>query len=273
MHKTFPATGPTSLYVEIGSGRVKIDATETTDTEVHVDGKDAEDTLVEQRGDQVVVIGPQRRAGFFGFGGDLMVTVSLPHDSEVTTKLGSAEVVATGRLGAARIKAGSGDVQVEELSADAVIQSGSGDVEVGSSLGDLRIKSGSGHVEVGRIAGSTVIVSGSGRITVDEAEDEVVAKTGSGEIRIGDVSTDVSMTSGSGDLEVGRIRKGVMKAKTASGDVRVGVPAGIPVWTDISCVTGSVRSDLQGAGQPEKDQDYIEIRATTVSGDVNLSQL
>lgn len=273
MHKTFPTSEPTSLYVEIGSGLVKVDATETTETEVHVDGKDAEDVIVEQRGDQIVVIGPQRRVGFFGFGGDLMVTVTLPLDSDLATKLGSAELVATGRLGAARVRNGSGDVQVEEFTADAVIQSGSGDIEVGSSLGDLRVKSGSGQVRIGRVAGSTVITSGSGRITVEDAEDEVVTKTGSGDIRIGEVSNEVSMTSGSGDLEVGRILKGVMKAKTASGDVSVGVPSGIPVWTDISCLTGSVRSNLAGAGRPEEGQDYIEIRATTVSGDINLSQL
>ncbi len=79
--------------------------------------------------------------------------------------------------------------------------------------------------------------------------------------------------TGSGDVHVGRIHRGAVKAKAASGDIHIGVPAGIPVWTDISCINGSVRSNLEGAGQPEKDQDYIEIRATTVSGDITLSQL
>ena len=45
------------------------------------------------------------------------------------------------------------------------------------------------------------------------------------------------------------------------------------MWTDISSVTGSVRSNLQGAGQPAEGQDYIELRAKTVSGDVYLEQL
>jgi len=45
------------------------------------------------------------------------------------------------------------------------------------------------------------------------------------------------------------------------------------VWTDVSCVSGSVSSNLTGAGQPEDGQDYIEIRATTVSGDISLAQL
>ncbi len=275
MQKSFTTNRPTSLYVEIGAGQVEVRATETSETEVLVEGRGADDVTVEQRGDQIVVLGPKGGGGlgFFGFGSDLSVSVTMPLDSDLTTKLGSADLTATGRLRGARIKSGSGEVTVHELTEDAVIQTGSGDVEVGSSLGDLRVKTGSGHVHVGRVAGSTVVSSGSGRITVEDSDDAIDTKTGSGEIRIVDGSNHVSMTSGSGDLEVGRMRKGVMKAKTASGDVRIGVPAGIPVWTDISCLTGDVRSNLEGAGQPEEGQDYVEIRATTVSGDITLSQL
>jgi DUF4097 and DUF4098 domain-containing protein YvlB len=69
------------------------------------------------------------------------------------------------------------------------------------------------------------------------------------------------------------VHRGRLTAKNVSGDVRVGIPAGIPVWTDISSVTGSVRSDLDGAGEPSDGQDYIELRARTVSGDVYLRQL
>ena len=45
------------------------------------------------------------------------------------------------------------------------------------------------------------------------------------------------------------------------------------MWTDISCITGQVSSNLQGAGQPEEGQDYIEVRAKTVSGDIHLEQV
>lgn len=272
MDKTFPTTGPASLYVELGSGTVEVRTTETPETSVHVDGHGAEDVTVEQRGEQVVVIAPPRRS-IFGFGNDLAVRVTLPHDSDLATKLGSADLVATGRYGACRVKSGSGDVHIDELTDAAVVQTGSGDIRIDRSLDHLRIKSGSGSVHVGRVAGSTAVVSGSGRITVDDTEDELVAKSGSGDIRIGDARTDVSLSSGSGDLQVESIRRGVLKAKAASGDIAVGVPPGVPVWTDVSCVSGSVQTNLQGAGQPEDGQDYIEIRATTVSGDINLNQL
>lgn len=273
MHKTFPTTGPASVYVEIGSGAVEVNATETTEVDVVVEGDRAGDVTVEQRGGQVVVIAPQRHVGFFGLGGDLKVRIDMPLDSELATKLGSADLVTTGRLGSARVKSGSGDLDLEALGADAVVQSGSGDVHVGDSLGDLRVKTGSGHVRVGRLAGSTVIASGSGRITLDRVEEEAVAKTGSGDVTVGDVLSDLSVTSGSGDLRIETVQRGALRAKTASGDVHVGVAAGIPVWTDINTITGDVRSNLEGAGQPEDGEDYIEIRATTASGDVTLSQL
>lgn len=273
MKKTFQTPGPTSLYVEIGAGRVQVRATDTTETSIRVEGRDAEDVVVEQRGDQIAVIAPHRRAGFLRSGDDLTVTADVPTDSELVTRLGSADLGAAGRLGAVRARSGSGDVRLDALAADAVIQSGSGDVEVTSSLGDLRVKTGSGSVRIGQVAGSTVITSGSGQITVDTASETTVAKTGSGDVRIGDATSDVAITSGSGDLEVGALQRGAVRARTASGDVRVGVPAGIPIWTDVSCVTGHLRSNLEGAGRPDPGQEYVEIRATTVSGDIDLTQL
>jgi DUF4097 and DUF4098 domain-containing protein YvlB len=273
MRKTFHTPGPASLYIELGSGQVVISATETDETAVNVEGPDAEDTTVEQRGDQIVVIAPQRRSGLLGLGGDLAVTVSLPHGSDLTTKLGSADLEVTGRLGSTRVKSGSGEVRVDKLSQDAVVKSGSGNVQVASSTGDLRVKTGSGHVQVGRTEGTAVVATGSGRVSLDATEAETMVKTGSGDVLVGSAGADVSMTSGSGDLEVASVSRGAVTAKTASGSVVVGVVGGVPVWTDISTLSGHVRSNLVGAGQPAEGQDHIEIRATTVSGDVVLTQL
>ena len=78
------------------------------------------------------------------------------------------------------------------------------------------------------------------------------------------------MTTGSGDTVIRTATRGRITSKGASGDVRIGVPAGTPVWTDITTVSGTVRSGLEGVGEPEPGADYVEVRATTVSGDVHL---
>jgi hypothetical protein len=38
-------------------------------------------------------------------------------------------------------------------------------------------------------------------------------------------------------------------------------------------VSGTIRSNLKGAGQPEEGHDHIEVRAKTVSGDIALSEV
>lgn len=65
----------------------------------------------------------------------------------------------------------------------------------------------------------------------------------------------------------------MVTAKNVSGDVRVGIGSGTPVWTDVSTVTASVANWLTSVGKPPDGQDYVELRASTVSGDVHLSQV
>lgn len=273
MQKTFDTPGPTSLYVELGSGDLTLRAEDVTETTVTVDGKDADDVTVEQRGNQIVVLAPHKKTGFFGGSSELNVNVTLPTDSELATKLGSADLIATGRLGTTKIKSGSGDVRFDELGGDALVETGSGDIEIDSVDGELRVKSGSGDIEVGRLGSATSISTGSGDVEIGTAQGEVLVKSGSGDLRVKEAQSDVSLTTASGDLTVDVMHRGGLLAKNVSGDIRVGIPATVPVWTDISCVTGQVSSSLEGAGQPEEGQAFIEVRAKTVSGDIHLEQL
>ena len=50
MERTFDTPEPIQLYVELGSGEVRIDATDTTTTEVTATGPGSDDVTVEQPG-------------------------------------------------------------------------------------------------------------------------------------------------------------------------------------------------------------------------------
>jgi DUF4097 and DUF4098 domain-containing protein YvlB len=273
MQKTFHTPGPVSLYVELGSGGVTVHTDQVSETVVEVNGKNAEDVLVEQRGDEIVVVARQRGGSFLGRSHELDIHVSMPFDSRLTTKLGSADLRVMGRLGESAVRAGSGDVRLEDVAGDAYVETGSGDIGADEVHGELRVKSGSGDVVVERVEGTVTVSTGSGDVQIGTATGEVQVKSGSGDLRIDDALHDVGLSTASGDLVVGQVHRGQLTAKNVSGDIRVGVPAGVPVWTDISTMTGSVRSDLEGAGEPEEGQDYIELRAKTVSGDIQLEQL
>jgi DUF4097 and DUF4098 domain-containing protein YvlB len=272
MQKTFETPEPTSLYVELGSGSLTVACDEVVETTVEVTGKYADEVTVEQRGRQIVVIAPKNRSTFFGGNDKTDVHVTMPSRSALATKLGSADVTCTGALGETRVKTGSGDVSLDLVDAEALVEAGSGDIEIGEITGELRAKSGSGDVEVGRTRAAVSVSTGSGDIEIGSAEEAVSVKSGSGDLVVRDARSDVALSTASGELLVESMRRGQLQAKNVSGNIRVCVPAGVPVWTDVSTVTGQVRSSLRGAGQPQEGQDYVELRAKTVSGDIQLEE-
>jgi DUF4097 and DUF4098 domain-containing protein YvlB len=273
MNRQFETHQPIDLVIEIGKGRVRISAAETTETTVEVEGPDADEVTVTFEGSTLRVIGPKHNGGFFSKENALDVRVALPTDSNLAVKTGSADIEVEGQVGAARLKTGSGDVSCDTFSGPVSIDTGSGDVEISEGHAEVNVKSGSGDVSVGTCVRELNISTGSGDVEVGTTNARTVVKTGSGDLNVATANADVSLSTGSGDLSIGRAHRGKVSAKGASSDVHIGIPAGTPVWADINTVTGSVRSDLDSVGAPKEGQDHIELQARTVSGDIVLTQV
>jgi DUF4097 and DUF4098 domain-containing protein YvlB len=266
----FETHRPVNLVVEISKGNVRVQCTDTTETTVVVEGKHAEDVVVQQHGDAITVTEPGR-GRIFG-DNSLRVDVVVPERSNPAVRTGSADIQVEGRAGDAQLRSGSGDVTAEIVEGHLLVETGSGQIRIDDVHGDLRIKSGSGDVEIGEAGGTAAVSTGSGDVQIDTTRGTTVVKTGSGDLLLGSAHDDTSFSTGSGDATVDRVERGRITVKGASGDVSIGVPAGVPVWTDITTVTGAIRSDLQGAGQPQEGQDHVEVRAKTVSGDIVLAE-
>ncbi|KRF12326.1 hypothetical protein ASG90_15195 [Nocardioides sp. Soil797] len=274
MDHTFETPNPVELYVELGRGNLSVTTGDTTQSTITLSGKGAENVTVEQSGNHINVIAPRERGAIFG-GSEprLEAVITVPDNSEVVTKTGSADQSLHGRYALAELKSGSGDIRVEDVTGPMTINTGSGNVKVRDCGGDLRVKCGSGDVEIVHAAGDVGVSTGSGDVTFGSTESSVRVKSGSGDLGIRLASGDITAQTASGDVTVQELRRGNLTSKNASGDIRVGIPAGVPVWTDVHTVTGRIASDLAGAGQPAADQEHIELRATTVSGDISLKQL
>lgn len=271
-NRVFETPQPVQLYVEIGRGLVVVDSGDSTETTVEVTGERSEDVLVEQQGDTISVLAPKLGTGFRREP-SLNVTVTVPSGSDLAVRTGSAPITASGSFGDTRLKSGSGDIEVDSVESSAVIETGSGDVTIGRIREEARIRSGSGHVRITETLGGAAISVGSGDIEIDRTAGATAVKTGSGSLQVATADGDVALSTGSGDAEIQRLNRGKFSVKGASGDVAVGVPPGVPVWTDISTISGHVRSDLVGAGRPTEDQEFIELRLKTVSGNITLNQL
>ncbi|MCK0110830.1 DUF4097 domain-containing protein [Ornithinimicrobium sp. F0845] len=275
MDRTFETPTPPDLSVEIGSGSVEVLAGETNGrTLVTVTGKGSDETTIEQRGNTIAVIGPRSRHGFsFAFGSNqLTVRISTPRGSALSTKLGSADLVASGTLGACSLRSGSGDNQLEDIG-DLELTSGSGDLQVGAVTGNASTRNGSGDVRIGAVSGDVEAITGSGDIVVGRLGGRANAKSGSGNVRLEQCDHGARVTTASGDISVDRLSGGSLEARTASGDLAVGVSAGLPAWTDIHTLSGDVTSTLMSLGQPAEGAPFVELRLRSVSGDITVGHL
>ena len=273
---TFDTPEPIDLYVENGRGTVDVTATDTTETVVRITGERAEEFEIRDLADdtgtrRIAIIAPPRAGGFFGKDPRAEIVVEVPVASGLNAKVGSSDVAAHGRFADTRVDSGSGDVALDVVDGETVVQSGSGDVLAEHLAGEARIKSGSGDIRVNRADSHLLVTTGSGDVRVD-AGAELAIKTGSGDAQVRSVAGDVVFTTGSGDLMIGQAASGRVTAKTASGDVSIGVLPGTPVWTDVRTASGRLSSTLPSTGEPAPDQSFLEVRATTASGDVTLHQ-
>lgn len=280
LSRQFDTPAPVRLRVEAGSGVVHVEATDTDRTDVLVrparEGDDiARDliarTAVEQRGDHVVVEVPRRGVGFLRRSPDLVITVGVPSGSSLEASAESADVRTTGSLATVRTKTGSGDVVLDHVG-EAHVQTGSGDTDVERADGSVRVQTGSGDVTARTVQGGCWVGTGSGDVRVQQVGGPVQVNTGSGDVGIDDAGDDVSINTASGDHLVGRVRRGQIKINSASGDIHVGVLDGTPVWLDVTSLTGSVHSVLEGGGPPADGEDSVAMRVNTVSGDISLSR-
>lgn len=276
MHE-FDAPGPVRLRVEIQNGDITIEASEVTVTTISLQagpGEAAqqllEQTIVEQRGDEIVVLAPRRSTAFFRRTPDIDLNVRLPLDSAVDVRVNAGDVQTRGRLAGAQIKSGSGDVDLDLVGARVDVATGSGDISLRQGGGRTDLRTGSGSIAVQEVSDAATLATGSGAVTVQQAGATIRISSGSGDIQVARALSDVSITSGSGDQQVRRAQSGRISCQTASGDVHIGIAEGVPAWLDVHSLTGAVHSALGESEPPAEDETTVSVHANTVSGDIAL---
>ena len=273
---TFLVDGPIRAHLSTRQGAITMDLREgITEATVELHSRDAVDlepvTPTYEDGELVVDLNRLERAGLLRHH-TVDVRVTLPADSGVRATTGQGDITASGRLGGGVLTTGQGDISIAEAN-DLTAKTGSGDVSVHQVNGPLDLTTGSGDISVAENSSTVRASTGSGDITLAAIVQDGTVNSGSGDITVSVVQGQAKLSTGSGDLTVSEITSGGLKTNTAAGDISIGVRPGIPVWTDVNTLTGRVSSSLQGAGQPQPGQPHIEIRATTVTGDISLHEV
>ena len=264
MDYVFETPGAVHVRVTIGAGRIELETAETDRTEIELVAlsRHAEETVahmkvgVDDRGDRHEIVIEEPKSGGFLSGlrrGEIGVQIRCPHGTAIETRTGSADVDARGRLSSASAKTGSGDLTFPTVDGELVANTASGDVTGEDVGGKCVVKTASGDVRLRSVGGTFV-----GNLV-------------SGDLHLGDARDSVTVATVSGDVWIGAVAAGEVRLQAVSGDVHVGVRPGLRVWIDATSVSGTMRSDLDGADGPAGDgQPVLQLRAKTVSGDVSI---
>jgi hypothetical protein len=238
------------LDVAFGAGRVEVIAASPGRLRVSIDARDPDAFDVTRIGDTVTVReGSRRRSRIHR----AHILVEAPPGCDLTAQVGSADVIVRGSAGVVAVRSASGDLDVESASR-VEFDTGSGDVRVGVVTDDARLSTASGDVTIESVTGSLDACTASGCVT---------ARRVAGSVEIGTASGDVRLEQVAGDA---------LAIKTLSGDIRLGLPAGIRVEPDIATLSGSVTLPTAAPASDAGPRRPVRVRLSSMSGDIRIDR-
>jgi hypothetical protein len=235
--------------VELPSGSILVRSGVVGTVTVSIESSAPDFVDIGQLGDNISVRAGRRSRS-------ARIVVDAPTGSDVNVKGASVEVATRGALGALRVRSASGDIAAEGL-VRAEVSLASGDARFELVRNDASFNSTSGDVVVRSIGG------------------RLAATLTSGDLHIGDLAGDVEVQSASGDVTIRRCDGASLNIRTLSGDIRVGLPAGIRVDPEISTMSGRVSLPEPAESRPDATAERrpVKVRLRTVSGDIRIERV
>ncbi len=178
----------------------------------------------------------------------------------------------SGHLGELDLKTGLGDIVLEETGS-VKVRTGFGEVIIGRVDGDADVKTGSGRIDIGSVRGSAVVKNSNGDTRIGEVQGRAQLQNANGAIEVDSAGSGVTAKTALGDVRLGQISQGASEAKTAFGQIEIGVLDGVAAWLDLSTGFGRVNNELEDTGRPGVDEQSAEIRAHTSAGDISIHRV
>ncbi|MCU1418060.1 MAG: hypothetical protein JWP32_2234 [Schumannella sp.] len=275
---TFTTPTPIDLAINLPVGVIEVFASDRADTIVTVsptnptkavDRRGAEETKVDFDGQRLTVTGPKPRFSVIGPTESVDLKIELPTGSRLTAEISVGGVRTVGRLGATRIKASTGAVEVD-ATGDLWLRASHGNATVGTAEGGIEITADHGQIRVGTVTGDAILKSSHGSITVGESGGDLDAKLSYGDLEITKALASVAAKTAYGSIQLREISSGSVQVESGFGQVTIGVRPGVPAWLDLSSKDGRVRNELDGDSVPDASENTVAIRARTQFGDINV---
>lgn len=258
MEKSFQVGTDAAVDVRIASGKVEVKRGQEGVIVVRGRG-DTDSLVVEQHGSTVWVSSEPRstrisRRIHIGVGRSVHLSIEVPEAIDIDVNVASA------------------DFECDPPSARLNVNSASGDIRF-TETGDLTAKTASGDVHGHKVGGKLNFVSASGDLHVESIGDRASVSTASGDIRIGEASGAIATSTMSGDVQVRRFGGDDFAAKSMSGSVDIGIPAGSIVDLDATTLSGDIILPEPQDAPPETTAGSVDLKVKLVSGDLKVRRV
>ena len=273
---TFTTPGPINATVGVAGARVRVTASDRTDTVVLVepineasrsDVKVANKTKVDFAGGQLSVktTTPGDKSG------SVAIAIDLPAESSLAAYLAHSSVQVDGPAGQCELHMASGQVRldrIDELQANIA----SGEVTVGHIAGRANIDGGAFAMRIGEVEGAVGLSSSGGQAWIGHACAGLELSSGSGGFDIDRADGSITATTASGAIRIGRMTHGQAKLMNGSGNIEVGIGEGTTASVDANSERGSVRNSVASQESPATSDALVSVQARTRHGDIIIQR-
>ena len=258
-HRTLTSSDRPDVYVSTGSGNIRVVPSNGNSIVIvgHIHAEWPHSNEVNEHMRRLVADPPIQQNGN-------QVRVGEPEDRSLLNHISIDYELQTPRDAALNLRAGSGDMEVENVGRFLAADSGSGTLNVHGLQGPAELHTGSGDIELAQ-----------------NGQGSVRARTGSGTIRLSGLKGPLEAHTGSGDLEAAGRIEGPGEISSGSGNLHVRFAAGDGLNLDAASGSGTIHTDLPGLNMTSDGHHELRgqingggptLTLRTGSGDIDLKQ-
>ena len=273
---TFDTPGPIAATVVVGGARVRVAASDRTDTVVLVepidktsrsDVKVASKTKVAFAGGQLSV----KTTASGDKNGSVVITIDLPAGSSLVAYLAHSSVQADGSFGECELHMASGRVQLDRISA---LQANiaAGEVTIGHIAERANIDGAAFAVRISEVKDTVKLSSSGGQTWIGHASADLDLSSGHGSFDVDRADGSVTAKTGDGAIRIGRLTRGQAELLNRSGNIEVGISEGAAARVDATSKRGSVRNSVPSQENPDTSGNQLTVHARTRYGDIIVHQ-
>lgn len=273
---TFATPAPIGATVEVAGARVRVSASDRTDTVVQVEPIDpASRSHVKVAGQTKVDFADGQLSVKTTTAGDksgsVAIAIDLPASSSMAAYLAHSSVEADGPVGQCELHVASGQVRLARI--DALQASiASGEIAIGQLAGRASIDGGAFAMRIGEAKGAVGLSSAGGQAWIGHASADLDLSSSSGDFDIGRADGSITARTASGAIRIGRMTRGVARLINGSGNIEVGISEGAAASIDVSSERGAVRDLVSSQPGREPAEHKVTVHARTRHGDITIQR-